>query len=122
MCSILTQVARGALWRYIRRVAFQAATSASWPTFFEACRYEYRHGRLKARSTARFSKSLLEPAQPLGEHFVIYTHPHPKTLRRPEEAPRHGRGLTLGAQPGQKLGGIGGRQSQKRSGPPLRPH
>jgi hypothetical protein len=37
----------------IRRAAFQAATSAFSPTFFEDCRYEYRHGRRDSRATAR---------------------------------------------------------------------
>src|ERR1035437_5511021 len=39
-------------------VTFQVATSASLPTFFEECRYEYRHGRRGACST------VLWPAPP----------------------------------------------------------
>src|ERR1035437_8083762 len=31
--------------RMLRGATFQVATSASVPTFFDACRYEYRHGR-----------------------------------------------------------------------------
>src|ERR1035437_7011746 len=34
-----------------RSVTFQVATSASLPTFFEECRYEYRHGRGNAPPT-----------------------------------------------------------------------
>jgi hypothetical protein len=35
----------------LRGATFQVATSASLPTFFEVCPYEYRHGRRNARST-----------------------------------------------------------------------
>jgi hypothetical protein len=41
----------------IRGATFQVATSASVPTFFVGCRYEYRHGRRDAGSTVPLDKA-----------------------------------------------------------------